>query len=359
MRLAFAVLALALTVIGQESAKPSDWNGWMEKGGSDSRSGRFAEAVVDFQQAIDLNPDHPALRVALASAYMAQYVPDSTKPENLALAERARAEYGLVLQNDPRNIVALRTLGSLSLQQAQTLPEANRLNKLDDARDWFHRVIEVDAQAKDALYSLGLADWFRFSPDWMAARAQLGLKPEDSGPLPDAAVRQALITKYGGAIDRAVTNLRAALELDPEYADALVTMASVARVRADLDDSPGQYRADIALANQWGEKARAAEKLKSPERLRVAGEVQAAKLISKVEPVYPAAAQQQRIQGTVQLRAIVGGGGRVVSTQFVSGPELLVKAAQEAVRSWVYQPTMYNGRAVEVITYIEVTFALR
>jgi len=136
-------------------------------------------------------------------------------------------------------------------------------------------------------------------------------------------------------------------------------MSWVTRVRADLDDSPARYRAYMVQANQWAEKARAAQSTKNPERLRVAGDVQAAKLISKVEPVYPPAAQQQRIQGTVQLRAIIDKAGHVTTTQFVSGPELLVAAAQEAVRKWVYQPTLFNGQPVEVLTYIDVNFALR
>lgn len=353
------LLVIISPLLAQELSKPSDWSGWMEKGGSDLRSARYAEAVIDFQQATELNPENSGPRLALAAAYMAQYVPGSAKPENIALAEHARAEYGRVLQNEPQNVTAMRTLGSLSLQEAQALPEANRARKLDDARDWFHRIIEVDARAKDAFYSIGLTDWLTISPAWQAARTRLNLKPEDSGPLRDAEMRQAFVAKYGGMIDRAVTNLNAALEMDPEYADALTTMASVWRVRADLDDSPGQYRADIVVANQWAEKARAAAKLRSPERLQVAGDAQAGKLISKVDPVYPPAALQQRIQGTVQLRAIVDTAGHVVNTQFVSGPQLLVAAAQEAVKNWVYQPALYNGHAVEVITYIDVPFTLR
>ena len=359
MRLAVIVAILAMAVLAQEPSRPTDFQGWMEKGGLDFRSARYAEAVADFQQATDLNPEDAGARLALAGAYVAQYDPGSAKPENVALAERARIEYGRVLQDEPRNLTALRALGTLSLQEAQALPEAKRLNKLDDARDWFHRVIEADSKAKEAFCSLGLIDWLKFSPAWLEARTRLGLKPEDPGPLTDAGGRQDLLARYGGAIDSAVMNLTEALEIEPDYAEALATISWVMRVRADLDESPARYRADMAQANQWAEKARASQSTKNPERLRVAGEVQAAKLISKVEPVYPPAAQQQRIQGTVQFRAIIDRAGHVSTTQLVSGPELLVATAQEAVRKWVYRPTLFNGQPVEVITYIDVNFSLR
>jgi len=360
MRLALVFLLSATwPVLAQDPSKPNDFRGWMDKGGLDFSNARYPEAVVDFQQATGLAPDDLGARLALARAYLAQYVPASLAPGNAALAEKARAEFGRVLETDPRNMTALRSLGTLSLQEAQALPEANRQPKLEDARDWYHRVIELDARSKEAFYSLGLIDWLRFSPAWLSARTKLGLKLDSAGPLADAAVRQELTAKYGRAIDAAATNLSEALEIDPDYADALATMSWVARLRADLSDTDSQYRADIAQSLQWAEKAKQAQKLKNPERLRVAADAQAAKLISKTDPVYPPAAEQQKIQGTVQLHAVIDKNGRVTSTQFVSGPEMLADAAQETVRKWVYRPTFFNGQPVEVITYIDVKFTLR
>jgi TonB family protein len=358
MRAILTIAFIINVVAAQDSTQPTDWKGWLEKGGSDFRSARYADAVAAFQQAADLNPEDPRPRLFLANACIAQYVPGAASPQNKALGEKARAELGRVLQSNPKNMAALRALGSLSLQEAQVLTETNKLTKLDDARDWFHRLIEVDAQAKDAFYSLGLIDSMKFGPAWEAARAQLGMKLEDPGPLSDPAVRQDLVHKYGSAVDSAATNLTNALEIESDYAEALQTMSFVWRVRADLDDSPAQYRSDIAQANQWAEKAKSAQKTRNPDRLRVDGSVQAGRLVSKVDPVYPASAAQQHIQGTVQLRAIIDQSGHVASTQFVSGPAELVAAAQEAVKKWTYQPTGFNGQPVEVLTYIEVNFIL-
>jgi len=100
------------------------------------------------------------------------------------------------------------------------------------------------------------------------------------------------------------------------------------------------------------------EKPKTPERIRVGGNVQAANLIRKVTPVYPPLAKQARVQGTVRFSAIIGKDGAIQNLQLVSGHPLLVPAATEAVKQWVYKPTLLNGEPVEVITQIDVNFTL-
>ena len=95
-----------------------------------------------------------------------------------------------------------------------------------------------------------------------------------------------------------------------------------------------------------------------PRRIRVGGQVQTAKLINKVQPIYPPLAKQARIQGTVRLQAVIAKDGSVVELQVVSGHPLLQQSALEAVRQWRYQPTLLNGEPVEVVTTIDVIFTL-
>ena len=93
-------------------------------------------------------------------------------------------------------------------------------------------------------------------------------------------------------------------------------------------------------------------------RTRVGGAVQAAKLVNRVQPIYPPLARQTRISGTVKLHAIIGKDGAVQQLQVVSGHPLLVQAALDAVKQWRYQPTLLNGEPVEVDTEIDVIFSL-
>jgi protein TonB len=96
----------------------------------------------------------------------------------------------------------------------------------------------------------------------------------------------------------------------------------------------------------------------APQRIRVGGNVQQAKLVRQPRPVYPPLAKQARIQGVVHLSAIIAKDGTIQKLEVISGHPLLVPAALEAVKQWVYQPTLLNGEPVEVITQIDVNFTL-
>ena len=90
----------------------------------------------------------------------------------------------------------------------------------------------------------------------------------------------------------------------------------------------------------------------------VGDNIEAARLVNRVQPIYPPLARQTRISGTVKLRAIIGKDGTVQELQLISGHPLLVQAALDAVKQWRYQPTLVNSEPVEVDTEIDVIFAL-
>jgi protein TonB len=96
----------------------------------------------------------------------------------------------------------------------------------------------------------------------------------------------------------------------------------------------------------------------SQARIKVGGNVTAARIISRIQPVYPPLARQTRISGTVRLHAIIAKDGTVQQLEVLSGHPLLVQAALDAVRQWRYQPTLLNGEPVEVDTTVDVIFSL-
>ncbi|MDQ6664437.1 MAG: energy transducer TonB [Acidobacteriota bacterium] len=99
-------------------------------------------------------------------------------------------------------------------------------------------------------------------------------------------------------------------------------------------------------------------KPKQVQAIRVASGIQGAKLIHQVKPVYPPLAKAARISGTVRIRAVIGKDGTIRDLQLISGPPLLVEAALNAVKQWVYKPTLLNGDPVEVLTQIDVNYIL-
>jgi TonB family protein len=108
-----------------------------------------------------------------------------------------------------------------------------------------------------------------------------------------------------------------------------------------------------------GKRPQAAAPAGTPQRIRVGGNVQPVKLISKVEPLYPADAQAEGIEGTVLLRAVVSKNGSLLNITSISDvDQRLVTAAIAAVSLWQYQPTLLNGEPVETISTIAVAFQL-
>jgi TonB family protein len=96
----------------------------------------------------------------------------------------------------------------------------------------------------------------------------------------------------------------------------------------------------------------------TPSRIKVGGNVQSAMIVSKVPPIYPAAAKAAGIQGVVHLSAIIGMDGTVQELHVLDGPAELIQAAMDAVKQWVYKPTLLNGNPVQVETTITINYTL-
>ncbi len=93
--------------------------------------------------------------------------------------------------------------------------------------------------------------------------------------------------------------------------------------------------------------------------IRVDPDEQQQKLISSVHPVYPDVAKQAGIEGLVRLRVVVARDGTVQALKVLSGDGALTDAAVQAVREWRYQPTLVDGKPVNVITAVTVDFRLK
>jgi periplasmic protein TonB len=92
--------------------------------------------------------------------------------------------------------------------------------------------------------------------------------------------------------------------------------------------------------------------------IRVGGNVAQANRISSVAPVYPPEAKQKGIQGTVRLDVTIDNEGHVSQLTATSGPAELIQSAIDAVRQWVYRPTLLNGEPVTVLTTVDVNYTL-
>lgn len=78
-----------------------------------------------------------------------------------------------------------------------------------------------------------------------------------------------------------------------------------------------------------------------------------------VDTVYPVLGAHSKVQGSVVLQAVVGADGTIENLHVVSGPAILITAAQQAVREWHFKPYLQNGRPVETKARITVNFSIR
>jgi len=96
----------------------------------------------------------------------------------------------------------------------------------------------------------------------------------------------------------------------------------------------------------------------APQRIKVGGNVQAVMVLTKVTPVYPQLAKSARVEGVVHLAVIIAKDGTVQEIRSLDGPALLIQSAMDAVKQWVYRPTLLNGQPVQVETTVDVNFTL-
>src|SRR5581483_5013022 len=105
----------------------------------------------------------------------------------------------------------------------------------------------------------------------------------------------------------------------------------------------GFPKEDGARQPQIAKTSKAVEPLpkpKEPTRVRVGGVVREPRLIRRVDPRYPQIAVTSHIEGVVKMEGLIGVDGRIRSLAVQSGNPLLAPAAMDAVRQWLYEPTL-------------------
>jgi outer membrane biosynthesis protein TonB len=138
--------------------------------------------------------------------------------------------------------------------------------------------------------------------------------------------------------------------------DALLKLKSVAFCLSVLC-TPGLMAKQDSSSLEASKTSRTAPtaQARPPHRIHVKEDVEKAKLIHTVSPMYPPLTDK-RVDGTVVLHVLVGKNGAVKSAKYVSGPETCGWYAVKAVLQWRYKPTLMNGVPVEVDTKVSVVF---
>jgi Tfp pilus assembly protein PilF len=255
--LASALIALATMTSGCQKLRARDN---LNRGVQAFKATKYSDAVEYFKKAVDLDPDFPTARLYLATAYMSQYIPGADSPENKQYAQSALDQFNKVLAVNPKDLLATQSIANIYFQQKDW----------DKAEEWNRKVVELDPNNKEAYYTLGVIPWTRFLIADRQARADMKMKPEDPGPLKDKKVRAELAEKWKPQLDAGVKAENEALKADPDYENAMAYMNLLIRYRADLLDTPEEYKKAIEEADNWVQKTLATQKKNAEKKAAIA-----------------------------------------------------------------------------------------
>jgi tetratricopeptide (TPR) repeat protein len=268
-----AVLTLVLAVLFSAGCTKLKARDQLNKGVQAYKNARYSAAVENFKEAVRLDPQFQTARLYLGMAYYQQYIPGAESPENKEMLQAAQDQFMKVLESDNKNTVALASMANAAYNQTQGVSDTDiRMKKLDEARDWYLKLVSVDPKNKEAYYTMGVIAWAKWYPLLMQARTKAGMRQEEPGPLKDKKVRDELRAKYLDMINDGIGNLKHALDLDPRYDEAMAYLNLLYRERADLADTPDEYKGDIAQADQWLQKTLDTRKAKANAPAMASGE---------------------------------------------------------------------------------------
>jgi tetratricopeptide (TPR) repeat protein len=249
-----ALVILAAGVSGCNKLKARDL---LNKGVAAYKNAQYDAAIEDFKKAKDLDPGLMNARLYLATAYASQYIPGAPSEQNVALGTAAVSEFKEVLQLDPNNLSATDGIGSILFQMAGTPYDPK---KFEESKSYHLKHIQLKPNDPEPYYWIGVIDWtlaFRANGELRAAynRDHVQKQVKDTDPLP-AVVRSEYASKYGPLIEEGITNLQKALELKPDYDDAMAYLNLLYRRKADMVESAEERAALLKQADDLVDKVK-------------------------------------------------------------------------------------------------------
>jgi len=263
--LTLALVALALfSSLGCDKLRARDQ---LNKGVEAYKNSHYEQAIDHFQQAEKLDPGLINARLYLATAFVSQYIPGVDSPDNLRTAQEAVDEYQKVLDagsTRDQKVNAAKGIASLYYN----------MKKFEDAKKFNHMVSDLDPNDPDPYYSIGVIDWAETYAPRMEERAKLGLQPLEHLNAKNKDQKKAcdeLKDKNSPAIQEGMDSLNKAIQIRPDYDDAMAYLNLLYRERADVECEDLEARnQDLKAADHWADEVMRIRKVKEEEAARKA-----------------------------------------------------------------------------------------
>lgn len=227
----------------------------LNKGVASYKNAKYEEAIDHFQNAVHLDPQLLNAKLYLATAFAQQYIPDVDTPENNRNAEQAIDAYKTVLAQDPKNINSVKGIAYLYLN----------MHKFDQSKEYYLKAAQMDPNDAEPYYSVGVIDWTMSYQPRMKLRQELQLKSDD--PIKDKKACETLKQQNWATVQDGIDVLNKAMQLRPDYDDAMAYMNLMFREKADIEcDDPAARATDLQTAEQWVDQTLATKKAKAAKQ---------------------------------------------------------------------------------------------
>jgi tetratricopeptide (TPR) repeat protein len=230
---------------------------WLSDGVQAFKDGQIDQAITDFQNAKDLDPSLVNARLYLATEHSAQYIPGDPSPENAQHGNQALQEFKSILEAHPDNLSAIDGAGSILYNLAGTPFDPQ---KMEESKSNHQKHIELRPGDPEPYYWVGVIDWtvaFRGNREMREDYNKSAAKTiKNTDPTPPALAAQ-FRQKYGEIVDEGIANMKKAMDLRPDYSDAMAYLNLLYRQKADMELTPGEQEHDMKIADDLVDQAKA------------------------------------------------------------------------------------------------------
>jgi len=237
----------------------------LNKGVAAYKNAQFDVAIEDFKSAKELDPSLTNAQLYLATAYASQYIPGAPSPDNVRYGEQAVAEFKKILDQDPNNLSAIDGIGSILYNMGGTPYDPN---KLSEAKSYHEKHVELSPDDPEPYYWVGVIDWavsYRANRD-LREEYNKTAKPKkqirENDPMPPAVAAQ-FAAKYGSTVDEGISKVQKAVELRPDYDDAMAYLNLLYRQKSDMETTSAAREADLQKADDLVDKVKAIKQKKA------------------------------------------------------------------------------------------------
>jgi tetratricopeptide (TPR) repeat protein len=224
------------------------------------KNNQYEEAIQHFQKATELDPANVNAHLYLATSYVSQYIPGVDSDDNIERAKSAIVQYQKVLDLSTKNDQKVNSAKGIAYVYLN-------MKSWDEARTYYQMASDLDPNDPENYYSMGVIDWTRCYQPRMQEREWLGMRPDaylNSKNPRQKKVCDELRAKNWSVIEDGISKLDKAIQLRPDYDDAMAYMNLMYRERAEMEctDAAARNR-DLKTADEWVDRTLATKKAKA------------------------------------------------------------------------------------------------